>query len=505
MKHAVINKGAGMNTSTIQAIILAAGKSTRFNTGRSKLLERLCGQEMILYTTKLFESLSLPTTVVLGYEAENVKKVISAHHAEIIFAEQSEQKGTGHALACSQQTWLADHILVVNADMPLITKKIINELVEKHLSTNSDVSFVTSHTENPSQSGYGRVIEKNGTIKIVEARDYENAPADECCINAGIYIFKKTFLHTYLPQLNNQNTSNEYYLTDLIEKAATNNLDVQTIAAPFDHIRGVNTLKELWSAEQIKRAELISHWMDNGVRFFAAQAVHVDENVTIGQGSTISYGTHIINGTKIGINCHIEPFSVISNSTIGNNVTIYSHSVITDSTIEAHTKIGPFAHIRTQSTVKQSATVGNFVELKATTLGANSKAKHLAYLGDTTAGERVNIGAGTITCNHNGITKQPTTIEDNVYIGSNNTLVAPLTIGKNSYTAAGSVITKPVPPEALAIARAYQINKEGYATKLRKKFAQEQQAKINETNQTETVSFVAALKTHNDSTLSGNT
>ncbi len=494
-----------MNASSIQAIILAAGKSTRFNTGRSKLLERLCGQEMILYTTKLFESLSLPTTVVLGYEAEAIKKIITDHHAQIVFAEQPEQKGTGHALACSQHTWMSDHILVINADMPLITKKIINELIEKHLTKNADVSFVTSHTENPSQFGYGRVIQQNGTLKIVEARDYQGTEIDDCCINAGIYMFKKTFLNNYLPQLGSHNAQNEFYLTDLIEKASAHQLTIETVAASFDHIRGVNTLKELWSAEQIKRAELISHWMDNGVRFFAAQAVHVDENVTIGQGSTISYGTHVINGTKIGINCHIEPFSIISNSTIGNNVTIYSHSVITDSTIEAHTKIGPFAHIRTHSTIKQSATVGNFVELKATTLGANSKAKHLAYLGDTTAGERVNIGAGTITSNHNGFSKQPTTIEDNAYIGSNNTLVAPLTIGKNSYTAAGSVITKQVPPEALAIARAYQVNKEGYARKLREKFAKEQQIKTNELKESEAVSFVAALKTHNDSTLSGNT
>ncbi|MBI2775212.1 bifunctional UDP-N-acetylglucosamine diphosphorylase/glucosamine-1-phosphate N-acetyltransferase GlmU [Candidatus Dependentiae bacterium] len=490
-----------MKSPSIQAIVLAAGKSTRFNTGRTKLLERLCGQEMILYTTKLLESLNLPTTLVLGYEADAIKKIVTAHHPALTIAHQEEQKGTGHALMCSQTLWHADHLLVMNGDMPLVTESIIEELITKHTESNADVSFVVSHCDHPVAAGYGRVIETNGKIKIIEEKDLKTAATESCCINAGIYIFKKSFAQDFLSTLQTENASNEYYLTDLIEKA--NN--VITIQAPFDTIRGINTLKELWSAEQIKRAELISMWMERGVRFFAAQAAHVDVNVSIGKGTVISYGAHIINGTVLGANCVIEPFAVIDNCTLSESVIVYSHSVLRDSTIESNAQIGPFAHIRGKSIIKQTAVVGNFVELKATSLGVASKAKHLAYLGDARIGEHANIGAGTITCNHNGISKNQTTIEDFAYIGSNSTLIAPVTIGKNAYTAAGSVITKQVPADSLAIARAYQINKEGYAAKLRKKFAQGEDKPKDTGNETEQVSFVGALKTHNDSALSGNT
>lgn len=490
-----------MSMPSTQAVILAAGKSTRFNTGRTKLLEKLCGQEMILFTTKLIESLKFPSIIVLGHEAEAIKKVVVAHHPEITIAYQREQKGTGDAVASSKHFWHADHILVLNGDTPLITDTIINELQAKHISSDADVSFVVSHGDYPVTTGYGRVVEENDNVKIVEAKDFTGNVNDSCCINGGIYIFKRSFLEAYLPTLTTQNANNEFYLTDLIEKAQK----VTTLVVPFDNIRGINTLKELWTAEQIKRSELISMWMERGVRFHAAQAVHVDVNITIGKGTIISYGAHIINGSSVGQNCNIEPFSILSHSTIGDDVTIYSHSVINDSTIESNAQIGPFAHIRNKSTIKQTAVVGNFVELKATALGFGSKAKHLAYLGDTLIGQQANIGAGTITCNHNGITKNQTTIEDFAYIGSNSTLVAPVTIGKSAYTAAGSVITKQVPADALAIARAYQINKEGYASKLRKKFAQSEQQKETATTEPDQVSFLGALKTQNDSTLSGNT
>jgi bifunctional UDP-N-acetylglucosamine pyrophosphorylase/glucosamine-1-phosphate N-acetyltransferase len=489
-----------MYSASIQAVVLAAGKSTRLNTGRTKLLERMCGQEIILYTTKLLESLNLPTTIVIGHEADAIKKIVSEHHPTFSFAVQSEQKGTGHALMCSEDHWLSDHLLVINGDMPLVTSNIIQDLIQKHLHTNADASFVISHCDHPVAAGYGRVVEKNGKIIIIEEKDFTGAQTDSCCINAGIYLFKKSFVQEYVHQLTQENANNEYYLTDLIERAT----QICQIEAPFDAIRGINTLKELWSAEQIKRSELISMWMERGVRFHAAQAVHVDVDVSIGKGSVISYGAHIINGSMIGENCVIEPFSIIDNCTLADNVIVYSHSLLRDSIVESQARVGPFAHIRGKSHIKQSAVIGNFVELKATIMGASSKAKHLAYLGDAHVGEQANIGAGTITCNHNGVTKNQTTIEDFAYIGSNSTLIAPVTIGRNAYTAAGSVITKPVPADALAIARAYQINKEGYAAKLRKKFAQGDKTKEQKT-EAERVSFIGALKTHNDSALSGNT
>jgi bifunctional UDP-N-acetylglucosamine pyrophosphorylase/glucosamine-1-phosphate N-acetyltransferase len=484
---------------SLEAVVLAAGKSTRFNTGRTKLLEPVCGQAMILFTTQLLESLALETTIVVGHEADAIKKTVSAHH-KVSFALQGEQKGTGHALASSKELWTADHILVLNADMPLIPASLLTQLIHKHLSTDATGTFTIAHAENQAELGYGRVIQNENSIKIVEAKDFKSTEQHDCCINAGIYIFKRSFLEQHLMKLSSNNASNEYYLTDLIALASDNQLRIETVVAPFDQIRGINTLKELWIAEQIKRSELICHFMNQGVRFFAAQAVHLDVNVTIGKGTTISYGAHIINGSTIGQNCSIEPFSIINNSQLGDNVTVFSHSVINDSTIESKSSVGPFAHLRNRTHLEQETTIGNFVELKATRMARESKAKHLSYLGDALIGSKVNIGAGTITCNHNGISKNTTTIQDNAYIGSNTTLVAPLTIGKNAYTAAGSVITQSVPDDALAIGRAYQVNKEGYASKLRHKFAQahqEQTAKKNEPP----LSFIGALKTHHDSTL----
>ena len=494
-----------MNQRSIQAIVLAAGKSTRFNTDRIKLLEKLCGQEIILYVSQLLQRLKISTTFVVGHQAEQLTALIQRKHPTAMFSLQAEQRGTGHALAASRASWQAEHIMVINADMPLITDTILNELIETHFTHDATISLVTSHTENPTLSGYGRVIRENNKIRIIEARDFKGNPADECCINAGIYIFKRSFLQESIDSLSSSNASGEFYLTDLMQIASEKSKLVNVIQAAFDHVRGVNTLKELWSAEQIKRSELISDLMQKGVRFHAAQAVHVDVNVSIGRGSVISYGAHIINGTVIGTNCIIEPFSIIDNSTLSNNVTIFSHSVVRDSFVESNVQIGPFAHIRQQSSIKEESTIGNFVELKSTTLGVASKAKHLAYLGDSQIGKKVNIGAGTITCNHNGVTKHKTIIDDNAYIGSNSTLVAPIKIGDGAYTAAGSVITEHVPANALAIGRAYQVNKEGYAAKLRKRYEMEAEALKNSLSANEPLSFFGALKSRNDSLLSDNT
>jgi bifunctional UDP-N-acetylglucosamine pyrophosphorylase / glucosamine-1-phosphate N-acetyltransferase len=451
----------------LQAVVLAAGKASRFKTGRSKLLEKLCGQEMGLYPIKLLESLHIPTTIVVGYQKEAVTAMIQENvHVPVIFVTQPEQLGTGHAVACTKQTWQAHNILVLNGDAPLVTPEIIQSLYESHQRTNATISLVTAHFPEPSDS-YGRIVTQNNKIAIVEPKEFTASSEENPWINAGIYLFRRTFLEEYCSKLTQDNVQKEFYLVDLIHMASSLGHHVELVSAPYDRVRGVNNFKELWAAETIKRSELISHWMEHGVRFSFAQNTHIDVDVAIGAGSTIGAGVQIRRGTTIGTNVTIGDYSIIEHSVIADNATVYAHSVVSDSTVETDAHVGPFAHLRNRTTIGAHSIIGNFVEVKKSVIGASTKAKHLSYLGDAHVGNHVNIGAGTITCNHNGAAKNSTVIHDGAYIGSINALVAPVTIGKSAYTAAGSVITTDVPADALAIARSRQVNKEGYARKLR--------------------------------------
>jgi len=459
-----------MSLDKLQAVVLAAGKATRFKTGQTKLIEKICGQEMILFSAKLLEKLNAPTTFVVGYQREIIEDVISKNtSAKPTFVHQKEQLGTGHAVACTKDLWNKEHILILNGDVPLVTKKIIEKLYKKHKESDAAISFVVSHYTGPDHA-YGRIVEDENSIKIIEAKDFNQDVYDEkCCINAGIYLVKTDFLKKCIDKITTKNAAKEFYLTDLVQMACKKNLKVVTSYAPFDRIRGINDFEELWATEQIKRSEIIKHWMKNGVRFRLAQKIHVDVGVQIEPGSTIGSGVHLLGNTKIGKNCNIRKFSTIENATVEDNVEILPNTIIRDSHVSKNAKIGPFAHIHTQSKIEQDVVIGNFVEIKKSTIGANTKAKHLAYLGNATIGSRVNIGAGTITCNHDGFKKNETVIQNNVYIGSNNTLVAPITIGQNSFTAAGSTITENTPKNCLAIGRSRQVNKENYVQKLLEK------------------------------------
>jgi bifunctional UDP-N-acetylglucosamine pyrophosphorylase/glucosamine-1-phosphate N-acetyltransferase len=462
----------------VQAIILAAGKSTRFKTEKSKLLEPICGQPMVAYPIKLLQALSIPVTLVVGHKKEEiietVTNALSANPASspVSYITQEKQEGTGHALLCTRENWKSEHILVINGDMPLITAEIIADLYKKHLETKAAMSFVTAHYSDAAVSAYGRVVQKGSSIEIIEAKNWvaENSSAtssgefsaDSCCINAGIYLISRDFLEKHVTSLEKNSVTKEFYLTDLVKIASQNGLTVSTLQAPFDRIRGINTLQELWATEQIQRADLIKYWMERGVRFSVPQNVHINLDVTIGAGTFIGCGVQLTGNTTIGSNCVINEFNSLNNVTLGNNVTINSHCIINDAVIHDSAQVGPFAHIRNNSTIHAHSVIGNFVEVKNSIIGEHTKAKHLTFLGDATIGNRVNIGAGTITCNYDGAKKHRTTIEDNTFIGSNNTLVAPIIIGKNSFTAAGSTITEHVPENTLAFGRARQVNKEGY-------------------------------------------
>lgn len=463
-----------INKSSVQAIILAAGRSTRFKIGQTKLSFLICGQEMILYPVKLFQKLNIPVCLVVGYQKEVVKAIIERSGIATTFVEQTEQKGTAHAVACSRQHWFADEIIIMAGDSPLVSEDVIQELLETHYKTRATITFISAHNSDPSLRGYGRIVKRGSSICIIEKSDPRYDDLDnQCCINSGIYIVKRSFLETYLDQIKPDPETKELYLTEIIHQACCAGLKVEMIHVPFDVIRGVNTLKELWTVEHIKRSELISYWMSQGVRFSTAQHVHIDVDVTLGVGTFIGTGVVLLQGTNIGAHCTIDAGSVIGNTTIGDHTNILPHSVIYDSVIGSNCNVGPMAHIRKGSVVGDHSYIGNFVEVSASKIGAYTKAKHLSYLGNANVGSHVNIGAGTITCNYDGVKKHETCILDGAFIGSNNALIAPVTIGKESLTAAGSTITENVPDFALAIARGQQVNKEQGATRIRERLMQQ--------------------------------
>jgi bifunctional UDP-N-acetylglucosamine pyrophosphorylase/glucosamine-1-phosphate N-acetyltransferase len=465
-------KGEGiMIHKNLQAIILAAGKSTRFNTGSSKLLAPLCGQAVVVYPARLFHELGVEVTVVTGHQKEDIESALNAQiKSGIQFVHQTEQRGTGHALMCTKDTWNKDLIIIMNGDMPFVSQEIITKLYTMHTENNAAVSFVIAPNNDPSFANYGRIVQDGASIKIVEASEFKGQPIpQEYPVNAGVYLITKDFLVNYCNALQQNNTQNEFYVTDLIGIANEAGKNVCTLTASCDDIRGINTLQELVTAEQIKRTQLLNGFMKAGVRFMRPETNVIDLDIIIGKGTVIGAGVHLLGKTKIGSQCIIHPYTILDAATLEDNVTVHPHSVVSHSTIHAHAHIGPYAHLHLESDIAERAYVGNFVEVKKSTLGIGTKAKHLAYLGDAIIGNRVNIGAGTIICNHDGKEKHTTTIKDNAYIGSNSTLIAPITIEENAYTAAGSTITNDVPESALAIGRARQIVKEGYAHKLRNK------------------------------------
>jgi bifunctional UDP-N-acetylglucosamine pyrophosphorylase/glucosamine-1-phosphate N-acetyltransferase len=366
-----------------QVIILAAGKSTRFRTGKTKLLEKICGQEMIVYPTKLFRAMNLQTALVVGYQKELIRDKVHEYHQNAVqFVVQESQRGTGHAILSSKEIWCRENILICNGDCPLVTPEIIEDLYAQHKATNAAISFVIAHNADPSIGGYGRVVKQGDSIKIVEAKDFVGDVNAHCCVNAGIYLVKKDFLESCIAQIGSNNKSNEFYFTDIIELASVAQKTVTTVTASFDRVRGINTLQELWVAEQIKRAELIKFWMERGVQFSVAQNVHIDLSVSIGSGSRIGCGVQLLGTTKIGDRCDIQEFCVVENSVCEDNVTIYSHCIVKNSHIEEGAQIGPFAHVREHTHIGKHARISNFVEIKKSAVSAGAHVLPLTYMQD---------------------------------------------------------------------------------------------------------------------------
>jgi bifunctional UDP-N-acetylglucosamine pyrophosphorylase/glucosamine-1-phosphate N-acetyltransferase len=402
-------------------------------------------------------------TIVIGHGAEAVRSHLNGQ-PRVQFALQQPQLGTGHALLQTAPL-LAEKtgtLVMLSGDVPLLRATTLSNLVAVHCGARAAATVVTATVDRP--FGYGRIVRVDGEIaKIVEERDASPAERQIREINSGIYAFDMAHLFEALAGLASRNAQGEYYLTDLIAIYRRRKLSVKSVLVDDpQEVRGVNSRTELAEVSRLVRQKKNEELMASGVTLVDPAATYIDPDVEIGADTVIHPGVIIEGRTRIGAACEIHAHVTITDCQIGDNVTIKSFSLMTSSRIEAGASIGPFAHLRPETLVCEGAKIGNFVELKKTTLGPHSKANHLSYLGNATIGTRVNVGAGTITCNYDGEKKYDTVIEDGAFIGSDSQLIAPVRVGKGAYVAAGSSITQDVPAGALGIARGRQSVVDGW-------------------------------------------
>ncbi len=452
------------------AIVLAAGMGKRMNSDIPKVLHELGGIPLAAHVLKKISGMGITETyIVVGHQKDLVQQALASYSTQATtFIVQAEQLGTAHAVLQtfdSLQKSSAKDVLVLYGDVPLISENDIQALLRG--SKEKSLSLVTIKLENP--FGYGRIIRDHdqNVKKIVEEKDcsFEQKNIQE--VNCGIYRFERQFLLEYLKKVASQNIQREFYLTDLIEIAYNQKFFIQSVQAQNVYaVSGVNSRKELALLEKVYQEQLISHFQDNGVTFLKPESCFLEAQVIIEKDTTIEPNVMIRGKSIIGKRCRIEQGSIIIDSTIDKDVTVRAYSHIEKAQIKSQCIIGPFSRLRPEAFIDEKAHVGNFVEIKKTILGKGSKANHLAYLGDAEIGDEVNIGAGTITCNYDGLNKHKTIIKDEVFTGSNSTLVAPLIIGKGSYVAAGSTVNKNIPDDTLAFGRSKQENKIGYVSRL---------------------------------------
>ena len=456
--------------SDLHVVILAAGKGTRMKSELPKVLHPVAGRALLDRVLAAAQALQpASVTLVVGHGADKVKAHVGPA-AGVQFVLQEPQLGTGHAMLQAEPLLRgrSGTVVLLSGDVPLLTSGTLKGLVDTHNDAQAAATVLTAVVERP--YGYGRIVRNQGRItRIVEERDATPAQREIREINSGIYAFAVEPLFDALASINSENAQGEYYLPDLVSIYRKEKRTVTTFTIPNAvEIRGINSRTELAEVGKMVRQQKNEELMAAGVTIIDPATTYIDSDVEVGADTVIHPCVFLERGTKIGVACEIHAGSRIVNSTVGDRVLIRNHSVITDAAIAAGACIGPFAHLRPGADVGENAHVGNFVELKKTALGAGSKANHLAYLGDSVIGENVNVGAGTITCNYDGTAKHQTTIEDGAFVGSNSTLVAPLTIGRGAYIAAGSAVTQDVPAGSLGIGRGRQENKPGWAEKRKK-------------------------------------
>ncbi len=449
--------------SIVHVVVLAAGKGTRMKSATPKVLHPVAGRRMLDHVLAAAEALTpASVTVVVGHEGGRVREAYTDGRAQ--FVVQEPQLGTGHALLQAEPL-LKDAkgtVVLLSGDVPLLGASTLKRLVAQHQADAAAATVLTATVDAP--HGYGRIVREAGRIvRIVEQRDASPDEQAIAEINSGIYALDLAPLFDAVRGIASQNAQGEYYLPDLVGIYRQRGLAVSTVSVLNpDEIRGINSRHELAEVGAIVRHTKNEELMAAGVTLVDPATTYIEPGVVVGADTVIHPNVYLEGRTVIGEGCEIHAGTRIVDSTIGDRVLIRNYCVITESSVATRAVLGPFAHLRPASNVLDGAHIGNFVELKKTTLGRGSKASHLTYLGDATIGDDVNIGAGTITCNFDGKTKNATVIEDGAFIGSDSALVAPVTIGRGAYVAAGSTITENVPAGALGIARGKQVNKDGW-------------------------------------------
>ena len=453
----------------LTAIILAAGEAKRMRSARPKVLHALCGRPLIAYPVSAARALGTRVVVVVGRAADEVRASV-APEAAASFVEQKERLGTGHAVlqahvACGDAPGT---ILVLPGDVPLLSEATLGRLVEHHVASRAAATLLTAKVADP--TGYGRVVREQGRpIGIVENRDATAAQREIREIGTSVYCFDAQRFWPALAQVTPDNEQHEYYLTDVIGilHRQGERLEAVITEDPSECL-GVNDRRQLAELGGIMRRRILDRLMAAGVTVIDPATTYVDDTVTIGMDTVLHPNVSLAGRTVVGAQCVVSAGCQVTDTTIADGVLLKPYCVLAESTVETGAQLGPFCHLRPLSHVGANAKIGNFVELKKSRIGRGSKVPHLSYVGDTQMGEGVNVGAGTITCNYDGAKKHETVIGDGVFVGTNSSLVAPLTIGEGAYVAAGSVITKNVPPGSLAVARGRQETREGWVSRKNK-------------------------------------
>ena len=452
--------------NSLAIAVLAAGKGTRMRSALPKVLHRLSGLTLLENVLASTASVSPSRQIVIvGYGADQVKDAL-AHRSQLEFVEQSEQLGTGHAVQqlIPALVGFEGNLLVLNGDVPLLKPETIENMVNAHNDSGSAATLLTAQMDDP--TGYGRVFcDDNLVVKeIIEHRDCTAAQRTNQRINAGIYCFSWSALMTILPHLKADNDQKEYYLTDVVKDLSP----VIAVDAPPAEIAGINNRKQLAEAEAVMQKRIKDDLLMSGVTLINPDTITIDATVTVEPDVVIEPQTNLRGRSVIRTGCHIGPGSLVEDSTIGANTT-FLHSVIANSEITGGGQIGPFAHIRAQAVVGESCRIGNFVEVKKSTIGDRTNVAHLSYIGDAELGQQVNVGAGTITVNYDGLNKHKTVIGDRTKTGANSCLVAPITIGSDVTVGAGSVLTKDVDADCLVVTRSPQKSIPGWKPKYLRK------------------------------------
>jgi bifunctional UDP-N-acetylglucosamine pyrophosphorylase/glucosamine-1-phosphate N-acetyltransferase len=461
----------GMDMSSFGVVIMAAGKGTRLKSKRPKVLHEIGGRALLLHVIAAAETVARPERIlcVIGHEAERVRTAVGGTGVQFVL--QEEQRGTGHALQMVKASFAMsgqrppESLLVLSGDVPLIRPETLETLCDAHARERAAMTILTAVPPDP--TGYGRVLRvregEPDVAAIVEQKALRPEQMGAPEINSGIYCFRTEALFAQLDSLSTNNAHGEYYLTDvasLLVAAGERVIAVQ--GGSVDEVLGANTIAEMMHLDAAMRLATAKRLMASGVTIFRPETCVIDAQVEVAPDTVIEPFVQLLGATKIGAECRVRSYTVVQNSVLGAGVLVRNGCVLDEAVVGDGAMLGPYAHLRPGSVIGEAAHLGNFVETKKVRMGRGSKANHLSYLGDAVIGAGVNIGAGAITCNYDGVHKHTTTIGDGVFVGSDSTLVAPVTLGQGSYVAAGSCITEDVPAEALALGRSRQVTKEGW-------------------------------------------